>query len=217
MPRRFIIMHMIDIWQPGLQFVISISNKKHTLGQRLEIRISTHKNFKFLIILDPMLIPTRHVLIHKFLLTFPLKRWNIKHFIPFWIPYLECLLHLKNINLHNRLDIDHRNLSTQWYNHPCFFGGAVLCLFKTLALLNFVWFRTTYIVLSKDIIYACPTPWEVSKQIHNFENTIWSQLQYYFYTLNTSSISMILVTRKALWKLFAQVDIKWVPFLKPRL
>ncbi len=68
-----------------------------------------------------MLIPRRYVLIHKFLLTFPIQRWDIKHLIPLLIPCMECMFHLEDINLQTRLDNEHWNDLAQWYGHPHFY------------------------------------------------------------------------------------------------
>jgi len=72
--RRFIIMHTINIWQLRLQFMIHVLNKKHKPGQKPKGQDQQVKKFQILIFGDPMLIPRRHVLIHKFLLTLPIKR-----------------------------------------------------------------------------------------------------------------------------------------------
>jgi hypothetical protein len=67
-------MHTNDIWQINLQFMIPFLNKNPTPRQKPKVRISKYKVFKFFIFGDPMMIPRKHVLIHKFLLTLSIKR-----------------------------------------------------------------------------------------------------------------------------------------------
>lgn len=130
-----------------------------------------------------MLIPRRYLLIHKFLLTFPIQRWDIKHLIPFWIPCMERMFHIKDINLQIGLNNEHWNHLAQWYGHPCFYLWSHFVLVHYFNTIQFC------LVLDRmDIIYAYPTPWNKQihkcykstikyvKQIHNFENTNGSQL-----------------------------------------
>jgi hypothetical protein len=54
--------------------VITILDKKHGLGERVEVRIGKQKNFKSFIFKHPMPIPRKHVLLLEFLLPLPIDR-----------------------------------------------------------------------------------------------------------------------------------------------
>jgi hypothetical protein len=73
-PRRLIIVQTSNVKQPSLQLVIPISHKKHTLAERLEVKINKQERFKSLILKHPMSTPRRHVLLLEFLLPLPIKR-----------------------------------------------------------------------------------------------------------------------------------------------
>jgi hypothetical protein len=54
--------------------MITIPNKKHAPGKRLEVRIDKQKRLDFFILRHPMPIPRRHVLFLEFLLHLLIER-----------------------------------------------------------------------------------------------------------------------------------------------
>jgi len=73
-PRGFIILQTSNVKQPSLQLVIPIPQKKHTPGERIEVKIDKKERFKSLILKHPMSTQRRHVLLLEFLLPIPIKR-----------------------------------------------------------------------------------------------------------------------------------------------
>jgi hypothetical protein len=73
-PRRLIIVQMINVRQPSLHPVITILDKKNAPGHKFEVKINKHKKFKSLILRHLMLTLRKHVLLLEFLLPFPIER-----------------------------------------------------------------------------------------------------------------------------------------------
>jgi hypothetical protein len=72
--RGFIIVQTGNVKQPSLQLVIPIPHKKHTLGERIKVKIDMQERFKFLILKHLMPTRKRHVLLLEFFLPLPIKR-----------------------------------------------------------------------------------------------------------------------------------------------
>jgi hypothetical protein len=54
--------------------VIPILDKKHVLGERLEVRIGKQGRLEYVIFKHPMLVLRRHVLLLEFFMPFPIER-----------------------------------------------------------------------------------------------------------------------------------------------
>jgi hypothetical protein len=79
-------------------------------------------------------------------------RWRqIKNLVPFLVSHVKGLLHLQDINLESMLHNRHGTILHNGTTICAFHFGEILYFSRISPMLIFVWFYTTWIVLSNDM------------------------------------------------------------------
>jgi hypothetical protein len=131
-------MHLIDVWKPSLETMVSIPYIEHHPWVLFQVHAILQKTLKYLILKMLVNSLTSFMLVNESLLPLLICKGDVDYFIPFTMAHMECSFHFQFVYFKSRPRNRHKNHKHNGINIQGLCFDDSLCCLGTSTTLNFV-------------------------------------------------------------------------------